>query len=145
LRDAEMRAEPSRALAVLAGVFLLGAAAMQGSWYDTTALAEPSPQQTDLRAAKTQAAKAYPRAVGFLQPLHPDVEAGREEQPDGSPAGSFGSDKVWPAQQVFHSNALFGSSNNFGPMSHFKEGSHFEDGNTFEDGASFGKDAHFGV
>ena len=110
---------------------MLGVIEMQGRWPGATALAEPS---------------AHPRAADFLQPLHPDEEGGREEpEPDGSPAGSFGSDKVWPAQQVFHSNALFGSSNNFGPMTHFKEGTHFEDGNTFEDGASFGTDAHFGV
>ena len=115
---------------------------------DLSALAAAAGSKSDEHHpahAKVQAAKAYPRAAGFLQPLAQPGGGADAAAPHGSPVGSFGSEKVWPAKQVFHSYAIFGSKNNFGPLSHFKEGSHFEDGNTFEDGASFGADSHFGV
>jgi hypothetical protein len=136
-------------LAVVA-VLVLCAAAFQSTALpsDLSALAAAAGSKGDEHHsahAKIQAAKSYPRAAGFLQPLAQPGGAADAAAPDSSPAGSFGSEKVWPAKQVFHSHAVFGSKNNFGPLSHFKEGSHFEDGNTFEDGASFGMDSHFGV
>ena len=143
------------AVVALVAVLVLCAAALQSTTLalpsDLTTLAEARGENEEhskhLSAhTQAQAANAYPRATDFLQPLDSGADAAQRGTESGnSPAGGFGSDKVWPAKQVFHSYAVFGSDNHFGPLSHFKQGSHFEDGNDFEEGTSFGMDSHFGV